>query len=200
MKILITGGTGLLGKALIETTNSCYEIVATYLSDYDIEDNYQIKYKKLDIRDEEGYRYLFRDFRPEVVIHTASIGSPDYAEKNKEETWSINVGGTQCILNNCEKFNSRFIYISSNGIYDGENAPYSEEDEAEPINYYGHTKLEGENLAKKAKVPCAIVRPILMYGWNYPYERANILTLSISRLRKGEKIFAYDVFDCNSSI
>ena len=195
MKILITGGTGLLGKALIETVNSDYEIIATFLGNYDVEDNQQVKYKKMDIRDKDGYKNLFKGFKPNVIIHAASIGSPDYAEKNRNETWVINVDATQNIIENCEQFDAKFIFISSNGIYDGNNAPYCEESKAEPINYYGQTKLEGEIITKKAKITHAIVRPILMYGWNHQFERQNIITTSLSKLRKGEKLFAYeDVF------
>lgn len=195
MKILITGGTGLLGKALIETVDSNYEIVATYLGNYDVEDTHQVKYTKLDTRDKAGYEYLFRDFKPKVVIHTASIGSPDYAEKNKELTWEVNVGGTQNILFICERFDAKFIYISSNGIYDGTKAPYGEKDEAKPINYYGQTKLEGERIVQKARIPYAMVRPILMYGWPHSFERGNIVTFALSKLEQCEVVNAYgDVY------
>lgn len=195
MKILITGGTGLLGKALIETVDSNYEIVATYLGNYDVEDTHQVKYTKLDTRDKAGYEYLFRDFKPKVVIHTASIGSPDYAEKNKELTWEVNVGGTQNILFICERFDAKFIYISSNGIYDGNKAPYGEKDEAKPINYYGQTKLEGERIVQKARIPYAMVRPILMYGWPHSFERGNIVTFALSKLEQCEVVNAYgDVY------
>jgi len=193
MRVLITGGTGLLGKALIETIdNTNYEIIATYLGNYNMEDTTRIKYKKLDVRDIDGYSSLFREFKPEVVVHTAGIGSPDYAERNKEETWEVNVGGTQNILNNCEQYDSKFIYISSNGIYDGNKAPYSENDKAEPINYYGKIKVEGERITQESRVINAIIRPILMYGWNYSFERPNIVTLSLSKLQKGDKVFVYD--------
>lgn len=192
MRILITGGTGLLGKALIETADMNYEILATYLGNYDMKNTAQIRYKKLDIRDSTGHGLLFKDFRPTVVIHTAGVGSPDFAEKNKNESREINVGGTQNIIDNCKLFGARFIYISSNGIYDGENAPYSEDMQAEPINYYGTLKLEGEKITKESGVSYAIVRPILMYGWNYQFERPNIVTLAISKLKSGEQISAYD--------
>ena len=192
MKILITGGTGLLGKALIENNSDKVEMMATFVGDYDMKNTDQVRYQKLDIRDKDGYLRLFREFQPEVTIHTASIGSPDYAEKNKEETWEVNVGGTQNILSLCEEFDSKFIYISSNGIYDGDKAPYGEENKAEPINYYGQVKLEGEKVTKKAKVPYAIVRPILMYGWNHPFERTNIITLALSKLQKGETMYVYE--------
>lgn len=192
MQIFITGGTGLLGKALIENRSNNDEIVATYLGDYTMEGCEGVKYIQLDIRDSEGCIRIFRDFKPEIVIHTASIGSPDYAEKNRIETKDINVKGTQTILSICEQFCTKFIYISSNGIYDGERAPYGEESKAEPINYYGEVKLQAEEVTKQAKTQQAIVRPILMYGWNYPFERSNIVTQAILKLQKGEAMNAYD--------
>lgn len=192
MRVLITGGTGLLGKALIDNRNNNDEILATYLGNYAIEDCERVKYLQLDIRDLEGCTRVFIDFKPDVAIHTASIGSPDYAEKNRQETQDVNVRGTQTILSICENFESKFIYISSNGIYDGENAPYGEESKAEPINYYGEVKLQAETVTKQAKIQQAIVRPILMYGWNHPFERSNIVTQAILKLRNGEVIHAYD--------
>ena len=192
MRIFITGGTGLLGKALIENRSDNDEIVSTYLGDYTMNDDSGIRYLKLDIRDlEKGIR-IFRVFRPEVVIHTASIGSPDYAEQHREETEDINVSGTQKIISICEQFGAKFIYISSNGIYDGERAPYGEDSRAEPINYYGEVKLQAEAVTKQARIRHAIVRPILMYGWNHPFERPNIVTHAILKLQKKEKIYAYD--------
>lgn len=192
MRVLITGGTGLLGKALIENRSSSDEIVATYLGDYTIDGYEGVKYLQSDILDLEGCTRIFRDFKPDVVIHTASIGSPDYAENNRQETEDVNVKGTQAIISICQQFEAKFIYISSNGIYDGENAPYGEESKTEPINYYGKVKLQAETITKQAKIQQAIVRPILMYGWNHPFERLNIVTQSILKLQKGEVMHAYD--------
>jgi len=195
MKILITGGTGLLGKALVETSKRSAHIVCTHLGNCDPKDTTRAKYKILDIRDEKRYTELYKEFRPEVTIHTAGVGSPDYAERHKEEARGINVSGTQNILRNCERFRSALIYISSNGIYDGLKAPYSEDDEARPINYYGRIKLEGEEACRASSVRFSIVRPILLYGWNYPDGRQNIATFALSRLKKNEEVFAYnDVF------
>lgn len=192
MKILITGGTGLLGKALIETANPDYEIVATSCKGNRSGSIGRIRHAAIDVRDREGYDLLFKEFKPDVVVHTAGIGSPDYAERHKRESWEINIGGTENIIANCERYGSKFIYISSNGIYGGNNAPYGENDETVPINFYGEIKLEGEKMAKNAKVPCAIARPILMYGWNNPFGRPNIVTFALSQLAKDELVFAYD--------
>lgn len=192
MKILITGGTGLLGKALIASADSSYEIICTFIGDHQILDTQQTIYKKLDICDKEGYFHLLRDFRPEVTIHAAGISNPDYVERNNKQAWEINVGGTQNIIKVCEELDSKFVYISSNAIYSGTSAPYREEDKADPINYYGKIKLECEEITKGSNTICAIVRPILMYGWNYAFERPNIVTTGIARLREKEKFFVYE--------
>jgi dTDP-4-dehydrorhamnose reductase len=193
--ILITGGTGLLGQALINNCPSGTRVIASYLGDYRMRDSGNVKYINVDIRDAKQYGKIFKDHLPDVVVHAASIGSPDYAEKNKEFTWEINVESTRKILNLAEASGAKFIFISSNGIYDGENAPYDEDSVAKPINYYGQTKLEGEKVTLGAKVSYAIVRPILMYGWNDPHERGNIVTLALAKLAKGEKMSAYaDVY------
>lgn len=193
MNVLITGGTGLLGKSLIETRDDAFTIVATYIGNYEVQNSSpDVSYRKLDVLNYEEHREIFESFKPDVVIHAASIGSPDFAEQNKEVTWSINVTGTSNIVDLCRKFHSRLIFISSNGIYDGDHAPYDEAAKAIPVNYYGQTKLEGEILAKTLDANCTVVRPILMYGWNNSFERGNIVTMIIDKLKNGRQMNVYD--------
>ncbi|MDD5045088.1 MAG: sugar nucleotide-binding protein, partial [Candidatus Omnitrophica bacterium] len=80
-KILITGGTGLLGKALIETSR-CADIGAVYIGAYDMQDGKYVSYHKADICKKDEMRSLFDKARPQVVIHTAGAASVDYCERN----------------------------------------------------------------------------------------------------------------------
>lgn len=190
--ILITGGTGLLGKSLVDIFRKQHEVVASYVGTYEIRNEKHIRYLKLDVQDFDGYRRLFKEARPSVVIHTASIGSPDYSEKNKEITWRINVSAMDNIISLCNECESKLVYISSNGIYDGEHAPYAENDKAIPLNFYGKVKLEGETLVLASRCVSAIVRPNIMYGWHHPFERSNIVTLALDKLSKKERFMVYE--------
>lgn len=197
MRILITGATGLLGKALIETAGRDLEILGTYIGDYQMTGTEKVKYCKVDMADDKSVKKVFGDFKPEVVIHAASIGSPDFAEKHRDLTWEINVNGTSRAVSCCESIGAKFIYISSNGIYDGDHAPYGEDDHAEPVNFYGKTKLEGEIITRKSGIKNAVIRPILMYGWNHPFERGNIVTMALDKLKNNKPMSAYDDVYCN---
>jgi dTDP-4-dehydrorhamnose reductase len=191
-KIIVTGGTGLLGRSLIDILKREHEVIATYVGQYAVANESNVQYVNLDVQDVSGYKRLFVKFKPDIVIHTASIGSPDYAEKNKEITRQINVGGTKTVLSLCEQSGSKFIYISSNGIYDGQHAPYAEDDAASPVNFYGEIKLEGEKVTAASKVISAIIRPNILYGWHHPSERSNIVTLALDKIARNEKFMAYD--------
>ncbi len=195
-KVLITGVTGLLGKALAET-NSNHELIGTYLPKTYSIPYYDFATETLDVRDREKLLELFQKYRPDVVIHTASIGSVDYCETHKEETWDVNVTGTQNVIDFCEKFGAKLIFISSNAVYDGEKSPYTEEDKINPINYYGQLKVEGEMLTSKSSIDSAIIRPILMYGWHHPSGRPNPVTWQIEMMEKGEGIKMVDDIYCN---
>lgn len=145
-------------------------------------------YFLLDIRNRSDVRRLFSDLKPDIVIHTASIGSVDYAETNRKVAWKTNVMGTDNVIWACEEIGAKIIFISSNAVFDGEDAPYSESDPVNPINYYGKLKIEGEMLVKNSKVINVIIRPILMYGWNSPNRRQNPVTWLLSMLEKKQSV------------
>ncbi len=195
-KVLITGVTGLLGKALAET-NPGQSLIGTYLPKTYGVPFYDFPTETLDVRDGEKCLILFEKYRPDVVIHTASVGSVDYCETHKEETWEVNVTGTQNLVHFAEKFGSRFVFISSNAVYDGERAPYRETDPVSPINYYGKLKVEGEKVVLNSPLFKTIIRPILMYGWHHPSGRPNPVTWQLSMMEKGEPVKMVDDIYCN---
>lgn len=186
--VLITGGTGLLGTALLKSAPKKYKVIPTFLTNSSMENYLGFKFYSLDITSVREIHKIFKTFNPKIVIHCAGIGSVDLCEKNKRLAYKVNVRGTKNIINACSKYNSKLIFISSNAVFDGNNPPYTENSKVNPANYYGKTKVLSENMIKKSKIDYVIVRLILMYGWNHFNERDNPVTWLIKKLTVKEKL------------
>ncbi|MCL5276217.1 MAG: SDR family oxidoreductase [Deltaproteobacteria bacterium] len=191
MKILITGGKGLLGNSLLKTADyKTHKIVWTYFRNPPQKSAKNAVY--LDLNNQQNIEEVFDNFKPDWVIHTAGNGSVDWCEKNKEEAYRINVEGTENIIFACKKHKSQIVYISSNAVFDGNNPLYKEDDLATPVNFYGHTKIICEHIVKAFIEDFVIVRPILMYGWDSEGERSNPVTWLIHALEERKTVKIVD--------
>jgi dTDP-4-dehydrorhamnose reductase len=189
-RILITGGTGLLGSTLVRTAAKDFAIVASYNKIFPITE--RAGFVQLDITDRKRVFDVFEEIMPDILIHTAALANVDYCETHKEEAWNVNVVGTANLLDACDEHGTKMIFTSTNAVFDGEHAPYSEEDKPNPINYYGKTKLEAETLVRMRGAKHAVARLMTMYGWNNPGERQNLVTWLLSKLTKGEAVQMVD--------
>src|SRR3989344_673333 len=140
-KILLTGVQGLLGSNFIQNAPEKFLIIGTYFKNSNITKEKNIIYHQLDIRNKNQVENTFKEYRPDIVIHAASIGNVDICEKNKKNAYLTNVLGTRYLASSAHKIKAKFIFLSSNAVFDGNNAPYDERSKPNPINYYGKTKL-----------------------------------------------------------
>jgi dTDP-4-dehydrorhamnose reductase len=194
MKILITGGSGLLGKSLLETKPSDVSLVLTWFKNiYGI--SLLDTWYKLDIRNKADIYELFHMVQPDAVIHCAAIGSVDYAEINYSQVAGVNVNGTSNIVDAANDFNAKVVYISTNAVFSGNLPPYNELSPLEPINAYGKIKLRAEQYVQAVAKSWLIIRPFLLYGWPYQGGRTNWGDTIIRRLRNGKDSFRM-VHDC----
>ena len=197
-EVFITGGTGLLGHYLIKSAPEKYNVSCTFFPAYKRDSiNYNCRKYHLDIRDRDSVLNTVKKIKPDCVIHTSSVASVDYVEKNKEEARITNMGGMKNIIEACQEVKASLIYTSSNAVFDGENPPYFENNPVNPLNYYGHTKVQNEQAIRKSGLRYAIVRPILMYGWNLKVERKNPVTWLIDLLKTGKDVNIVDDIICN---
>ena len=191
--MLITGN-GLLASALVRTTP--YQSLTCTFFTHRIRP-VGAEMIRMDVTDQGSVGHVFEAVRPEIVIHTASIGSVDYAEQNREVCYKTNVEGTQNVVSACKQYGAWLIFISSNAVFDGERAPYSEEDNPEPINYYGKLKIEAERRVTESSLSWMIIRPILMYGWHSPHHRINPVTWILEALGENKPVKVVDDIFCN---
>jgi dTDP-4-dehydrorhamnose reductase len=185
MRVFVTGSTGLLGSSLLRNTPKGVTLGASYNKNK-LVPNLSCKYYQVDITKKTLVNKAIKDFKPDIVIHTAAIATPDYCDKHKEEAREVNIEGTKNIIQACKENNSALVFITTNGVYDGKKAPYDEQALPKPIDYYGKTKYRGEKLTSASGIPFIIIRLITMYGWNNPQERQNPLTWLIDILGKNK--------------
>lgn len=179
MKILITGGSSLLGKYLISTAPDNADIQATWYT------NYVSPMHQMDVTNKSQVRYVFDKVKPNLVIHCAANGSVDYAENNWQEVQAVNVGGTENILKVARDYEAKVVYISTNAVFEGINPPYTEDSPRQPVNAYGSIKRHAEQAVMDSK-SWVIVRPFMIYGWPWANGRQNWATIVSSKLAKGE--------------
>ena len=185
--VFITGGTGLLGKALLETIPAGVRVFATYHRRLPPA-AWRDFFLPLDLCQQASIDSLFEKVKPDTVIHTASIGEVDEAERHLDSVRAVNVEGTQKVLQSCRQSNACFIFISSNAVFDGTHPPYREEAPLRAVNQYGQMKIAAEQLVSASGVPHLIVRPILMYGWPLEGGRENAVTRWLTSFEKSEPV------------
>ena len=151
MRVLITGGQGQLGRA-VQAALAGHEVSAG-------------GHAELDITDAGKVQEAVRGFRPDVVIHVAAWTDTAGCEADPARALQVNGEGTRIVAEACARAGAAMLYVSTNEVFDGEKAePYLEEDEPNPINAYGSSKLEGERYVQSLLERYYVVRTSWLYG------------------------------------
>jgi dTDP-4-dehydrorhamnose reductase len=163
IRFLITGGSGFVGWNLCHFLKSRHEVTAGfYRHPVTIEG---CRHLELDVTNRSQVLDAVRCAAPAVIIHAAALSTPDACEVNKSLTAEINITGTLNMLEAARQCNCRLVYVSTDLVFDGESGNYSEASAPRPVNYYGWSKLEAEQLCLQSAVDVLIVRITLQYGW-----------------------------------
>ena len=188
MRVLVTGANGLLGQKLLELleSNPRVELFATTRSVVDLP--FRAAFHRLDITDEAGVHKTISTLRPDVVIHTAAMTQVDACEQDREACWRVNVDGVGNLVRACDNLPCHFIYLSTDFIFSGDHGPLTEEDEPRPVNFYGESKLEAEEIVRTMTGKWSIVRTVLMYGITQDMRRSNIVLWVKENLQQGKTI------------
>ncbi|KAF2368675.1 RmlD-like substrate binding domain [Trinorchestia longiramus] len=165
MKILVTGGSGLLGRSIM---NACkqrkWDVIGLAFS------RTGPGLKKVDITNTSEVQAVLERERPDLVIHAAAERAPDKVENKYEETRNLNVTASKNLASLAQKVGSKILYISTDYVFDGSSPPYKVDDEPRPLNKYGITKLDGEKAVLASHPDAVVLRVPILYG---PVERVD---------------------------
>jgi len=153
VKILVTGGRGMLGSDLREVVlQAGHECIMTDIND-------------LDVREYELVRRSILDIRPDVVLHLAALTDVDECERRPAEAYRTNTVGTHNVALACLESGATLVYIGTISIFGGSKCePYTEFDIPAPASVYANSKYQAELIVQRLLQRHYIVRAGWMFG------------------------------------
>ncbi|MHA1381289.1 MAG: dTDP-4-dehydrorhamnose reductase family protein [Candidatus Helarchaeota archaeon] len=184
-KVLITGSSGMLGKDIFEILS---EVQSFNIYGFDRIFNPKISKDNQIVGDLTDYNLLIdnlNNISPDIIIHCAAIVNLNICEENKKTAAALHCEVTNK-LSSYNSISTKFIYISTDSVFDGKRGDYTETDTPNPINYYANSKLKGEKAALQSNDNTIIVRTNI-YGFNYPLGNS-LAEWAIKNLKQGKSI------------
>jgi dTDP-4-dehydrorhamnose reductase len=192
-KVFITGANGLLGQKLVAqlVEKGAFQVFASGKGECRLPGE-GFEYVSVDITDESSVEKALGEIKPDVIIHGAAMTHVDQCELNQEACYDANVNATAYLIKAAEVAKAHFIFVSTDFIFSGEEGPLDENAEAAPVNYYGETKLQGEQLVMACQTKWSIARTVLVFGIAHDMSRTNIILWVKSSLEAGKEIQVVD--------
>jgi dTDP-4-dehydrorhamnose reductase len=160
MRLLVTGGAGMLGQAVAAAaTRLGHDVVA-------------LSRAELDVTDADHVRRVVAAAEPRAVINCAAWTDVDGAETAEAAATAVNGDGAGNVARAAAEVGARIVHVSTDYVFDGERAhagggagePWIESDTVNPLGAYGRSKLAGEEQVAAATPEHAIVRTAWLYG------------------------------------
>lgn len=184
---LVTGATGLLGSnAAVQLQRDNRVVGAARATPA----KGPVPFISVDLSDAHDRAGLVENAEANVVLHSAAISSINACEENPALAHEVNVAASADLARQAHAIGARFIYISTDAVFDGEVGGYSETDEPSPTSEYGRTKLAGERAVLEAN-PEALVARVNFYGWS-PDGQRSLAEFFYHRLERGEQVPGFD--------
>ncbi len=173
-KIVVTGANGQLGKCLKDASVYFPNMEMIFAPKED-----------LDITKPWAVQQFFKIHSPDFCINAAAYTNVDKAEDEQEKAFLINAEAVKNLAVACKENNTTLLHISTDYVFDGKKkTPYVEEDEVNPINVYGASKLEGETIIQEFLSRYYIVRT----SWLYSQYGHNFFKTILKHLEAGNKL------------
>lgn len=171
LKVAITGSTGMVGSRIQELLYHDFQFIP-------------LLHDQVDITDKKQVKNFMESLEFDIFLHVSAYTNVDGAEREKEKAYALNVEATRNVYQETQKKRKKFIYISTDFVFDGTNPPYTETSKPHPLGIYAQTKYSGEQLVKDEAM---IVR--ISYPYRSSFEKKSDFVRSIYRLLKqGKKI------------
>ncbi len=166
LRIAIAGASGKIASALIEHYQKQKGVELILLSSKDLDPALASSFvtRKVSPHDFEDYKNTLKDVQPSVIINTIGYTDVDGCETDRALAQRLNARFPEMLARYARTFDVHLVHYSTDYVFDGKAGPYDESQIPQPINYYGKTKLSGENAIVSLGVRATIIRTNVVYG------------------------------------
>ena len=185
MKLVVTGGSGLLGSNLaLEFCRAGHQVTALFR-------RHGLRMPGIatvacDLTDPEGLSRVLAGARPDWIVHCAAATNLEWCQANPQECLRINADVPGEIAALAVGMKVGMVHISTDAVFDGAAGGYCETDQTSPVNHYGHSKALGE-AAVLREMPAALVLRTNIYGWNLQ-PKTSLAEWALGLLQRGSQV------------
>lgn len=186
-RIVITGAGGFVAGSILRQIPDGIEAHA-FTRGEPIANLPGVVWHSADPLDTGGFAYRVEQVAPEAIIHTAANANIDYCQAHQAEALEVNARMTRDMAALANRLSARLVYCSTDNVFDGAKGCYTETDEARPVNFYGHTKLEGERYVLELPRGGVVGRVAIVMGLPMLGTGNSFLSKMIPVLAQGERL------------
>ena len=185
-KALIFGSNGLLGQSLIRRFAPEFDIVGASIESDNYNEHIEMIYQPIDMAVRSDMHEFLTDIQPDLIINAAAYTDVDKCEEEREKCWNANVRAVENIVESNLNKKTIIVHISTDYVFDGDNAPYREKDKPNPLGNYARSKMAAENIIRAGHFEYLIIRTQVLYGTGNRL-RLNFVTWVIDQLKNNKK-------------
>lgn len=176
-KLLLFGGSGLVGFGIKQFLSDRYQIIAP-------------GHAEVDVTKRDNISRIIEQIHPEIIIYAVGLTSVDKAEQEPELAYLLNTKAPAIIAKEALSFDIPFLYFSTDAVFDGimEDRPYRETDKTNPLSVYGKSKLKGEQTVMEISDRNYVVRIIMPYSI-IPPRKKNFIWIILDAFKEGKEIY-----------
>jgi dTDP-4-dehydrorhamnose reductase len=186
LKVLITGGSGFLGQYINVTLNKDFDILTTFHTNPG--NCTEFRSAIIDLRNSNALSSIFKNFKPQIVVHTAAYSTPDICNKiDKNEVINFNVNLVKVLSNLCNDYKSRLIFTSTDLVYKTDTSLIKEDGQLNPKSLYAESKVLAEEAIENNSNDYLILRTSLLYGIGLNNKRTHFQNM-LEMLENNKKV------------
>lgn len=185
--LIVTGANGFVAGSILAQAGPDWRVHALSRGE-PLAQRENLVWHRCDPLDERQLAARFDSLKPAAVIHTAAAADIDFCEQHPQVARSVNVELTRRVATLCAQTGARLVYCSTDTVFDGERAPYSEADPPGPVNCYARTKVEAEQIVTALGGQAVIARLALVVGLPILGAGNSFLARMIAAFRDGRTV------------